>query len=202
MNPSAPIRLTLRLAALLVPAVEPTLAAAAAATGVVEGRISNARTGDYVERARLTVAGTTLETFSDASGEYRFPAVPAGSATVRAFFTGFEPATAAIQVTAGATVRRDFTLGAADGAVVKLAEYVVASSKEMDGAAIAINEQRFANNIVNVVSADEFGTVLESNPGDFLKYLPGITIDFIGGAARSISMGGVPPEYVPITVSG
>jgi len=201
MNPQSSIRLTLRLAALLTLVVAPTTALAAA-TGGVEGRISNARTGDYIERARITVAGTTLETFSDASGEYRFPAVPAGSATLRAFFTGFEPVTAVVNVAAGATVRRDFTLGAADGAVVKLAEYVVASSKEMDGAAIAINEQRFANNIVNVVSADEFGTVLESNPGDFLKYLPGITIDFIGGAARSISMGGVPPEYVPITVSG
>ena len=177
-------------------------AAPPAPTGGIEGRVSNGRTGDYVERARVTVAGTTLETFTDSSGEYRFAATPAGPATVRVFFTGFEPVTAAINVVAGTTVRRDFTLGAGDGTVVRLSEFVVSSSKEMAGAAIAINEQRFASNIVNVVSADEFGSVLESNPGDFLKYLPGITIDFIGGAARSISMGGVPPEYVPITVGG
>jgi hypothetical protein len=88
-------------------------------------------------------------------------------------------------------VRRDFNLGTdkarpevdRDGAIVRLSEFVVATSKEMAGAAIAINEQRFAPNIVDVVSAEEFGSVLESNPGDFLKYLPGITIDFIGGAA-------------------
>jgi iron complex outermembrane recepter protein len=170
-----------------------------AGTGTIEGRVVNLRSGDFVERARITVEGTSLETFTDTGGRYRLTQVPAGAATIKAFFTGFEVETATVTVESGSTVRRDFELG---GSIVKLADFVVATSKEMDGAAIAINEQRFASNIVNVVSADEFGSVLESNPGDFLKYLPGITIDFIGGAARSISLGGVPPEYVPITVGG
>ena len=38
---------------------------------------------------------------------------------------------------------------ATDGPTIKLDEFVVATSKDMDGAAIAINEQRFAPNIVN-----------------------------------------------------
>ena len=181
-----------------------------AATGTVEGRVLNTRNGEYVERARVTVDGTGLETFTDTGGQYRITNVPAGPAKVKVFFTGLELQTELVTVAPGATVQRDFNLSAGkgrpeidrEGAIVKLSEFVVASSKEMDGAAIAINEQRFASNIVNVVSADEFGSVLESNPGDFLKYLPGITIDFIGGAARSISMGGVPPQYVPITVGG
>ena len=49
-----------------------------------------------------------------------------------------------------------------DTEVVKLESLVVSSSREMDGAAIAINEQRFAPNVVNVVSADEFGVVPEA----------------------------------------
>jgi iron complex outermembrane recepter protein len=187
-----------------------TGASAQSSTATIEGRVINARTGDYVERARVTVEGTALETFTDTSGHYRLTNVPAGEARVRVFFTGFEAQTQTLTVAPGASAQRDFTLGvtpAAPGAerpgdVVKLGQYVVTSSKEMEGAAIAINEQRFASNIVNVVSAEEFGSVLESNPGDFLKYLPGITIDFIGGAARSISMGGAPAEYVPITVGG
>src|SRR5688500_1828471 len=170
-----------------------------AATGTIEGRVVNLRSGDFVERARITVEGTSLEAFTDTSGRYRLTQVPAGAATIKAFFTGFDVETATVPVAPGTTARCDFELG---GSIVKLADFVVATSKEMDGAAIAINEQRFASNIVNVVSADEFGSVLESNPGDFLKYLPGITIDVIGGAARSISLGGVPPEYVPITVGG
>lgn len=185
-----------------------------AATGTVEGRVTHLRTGDPVELARVTVEGTSLETFTDSAGQFRLSHVPAGQARVRVFFTGQDQQLAAVAVTANATARHDFTLttGAVpstglpptmpDGTVVKLDQFVVSTSKEMDAAAIAINEQRFATSIKSVVSADEFGSILESNPGDFLKYIPGITIDFIGGAARSISMGGVPPEYVPITVGG
>src|SRR6185503_10393690 len=72
------------------------------------------------------------------------------------------------------------------GAVVKLDQFVVATSKEMDAAAIAINEQRFAANIINVVSADEFGLVVDTGGGDM----------------RTISMNGVPANNVPITVGG
>src|SRR5207253_4837232 len=48
----------------------------------------------------------------------------------------------------------------------------------------------------------EFGTVVEGNVGDFLKFLPGITIDTGGGDARTISMNGVPSNNVPVTVGG
>ena len=49
------------------------------------------------------------------------------------------------------------------------------------GAAIAINEQRFAGSIVNVVSADEYGHVAEGNIGEFLKFVPGLATDTGGG---------------------
>ena len=86
--------------------------------------------------------------------------------------------------------------------MVKLDEFIVSTSKEMDAAAIAINEQRFAPNVINVVSADEFGAVVEGNVGDFLKYLPGITVDTGGGDMRTISMNGAPSNNVPIMVNG
>lgn len=172
---------------------------AAAASGTVEGRVLNGRSGEYLVRARVTVDGTGLETFTDNGGQFRLPAVPAGKATVRAFFTGVGADARAVEVASGGTTRMDFTLGAE---ATRLADFVVATSREMEGAAIAINEQRFAGNIMNVVSGEEFGAILENNVGDFLKFLPGISIDFIGGAARSVSMGGVPPEYVPITIAG
>src|SRR5688572_28224150 len=60
------------------------------ATGTVEGRVLNLRNGEYLERARVTVEGTGLETFTDSSGQYRLTNVPAGSARVRVFFTGLD----------------------------------------------------------------------------------------------------------------
>ena len=180
------------------------------ATGNVEGRVLNVRNGEYVERARVTIEGTGLETFTDDSGQYRLTNVPAGPARVRVFFTGLDLQTASVVVTSGATAQRDFNLEAGGrrsepgraGDVVKLGEFVVATSKQMDGAAIAINEQRFAPSMKNVVSADEFGAITDGNVGEFFKYLPGMNINVAGGEARQFSMNGVPAGNVPISVGG
>ncbi len=186
-------------------------ALAQAATGTIEGRVLNTRNGEYLEKARVTVEGTRIETFTDATGQYRLDGVPAGAARVRAFHTGLVAQVRSVTVASGQSVQQNFDLLdasakpaeiAKDGSVVKLDQFVVSNSREMDGAAIAINEQRFAANMMNVVAADEFGHVAEGNVGEFLKFLPGMSIDFVGGDARTISMGGVPSGNVPVSVGG
>ena len=185
-------------------------ALAQSATGTIEGRVLNTRNGEYLEKARVTLEGTRVETFTDSSGQYRFVGVPAGTARVRVFHTGLVAQTRSVVVTAGQIAQQDFNLSDADAkpntaandATVKLDKFVVSTSQQVDGAAIAINEQRFAPNIVNVVSADEFGHVAEGNVGEFLKFIPGISIDYGGGDARTISMGGAPSNNVPVTIGG
>ena len=177
-----------------------------AGVGTIEGRVLNARSGEYVENARLTVEGTPLETFSDSTGTYRLTNVPAGTARVTVRFSGLPPLTTSVAVAAGGVAPHDISLtGArpgADGAVVQLDAFRVATSREMDAAAFAINEQRFASAIKNVVSTDEFGNVAEGNAAEFIKFMPGVTIDYTGGNARDISINGVPSDFVPVTVDG
>jgi TonB-dependent receptor len=183
-------------------------------TGTIEGRITNPATGGVLENARISVVGSAQETLSDSGGFYRLDAVPAGAAQVRVFFSGFPPATAAVNVAPGQTAQRDFALSlatagagktgapGADDAVVKLDDFVVATSREMSGAALAINEQRFAPNMKSVVATDEFGDIAEGNVAEFMKFMPGVNIDYAGGNARDISLNGVPSIYVPVTLDG
>lgn len=182
-------------------------------TGSIEGRILNVRSGEYLERARVTVAGTLLETFTDSAGQYRLDRIPAGPAQVHVFFTGLDPTTATVAVAAGQTAQRDFSLSFSptsaasppsinDTTPIRLSEFSVTASREMNGAAIAINEQRFAPNFKTVVAADEMGTVPEGNLGEFMKFLPGVTVDYGGGEARVISLNGAPSGNVPISVGG
>jgi outer membrane receptor for ferrienterochelin and colicin len=72
----------------------------------------------------------------------------------------------------------------------------------MEGAAIAINEQRFAANMKTVVAADEFGAASEGDVGEFLKYLPGVSMEYLAGDARQVSLGGVDFNYTPVTFGG
>src|SRR6266498_1511892 len=80
----------------------------AQATGTIEGRVTNPATGGVVERAHITVEGTSLETFTDADGYFRLSGVPAGTVQVRALFSGFPSATASVSVAAGQAAQRDF----------------------------------------------------------------------------------------------
>ncbi len=217
--------LSASLSALLLSAIpvstraasSPTPAAAATAPGIIEGRVLNPRSGDYLEGARVTVDGTALEEFTDATGQFRLTQVPAGTHTLRIFYTGLAPHAETLTLAPGATAVRDVSLrplgsaatgtpaapsGQPGAAPIRLDAFTVATSREMDGAALAINEQRFAASIKNVVSTDEFGNVAEGNAAEFIKFLPGVTIDYTGGNARDISINGVPSSFVPVTVDG
>ncbi len=176
------------------------------AVGTIEGRVLNPRNGEYVESARVTVEGTSLETFSDSDGSFRLTNVPVGTARLTTRYTGLPTQTVSVEVLSGQVTKHDVSLAGTttkiDGTVVKLDEFRVTTSREMDAAALAINEQRFASNIKNVLSTDEFGNVAEGNAAEFLKFLPGVTIDYTGGNARDISINGVPSDNVPVTLDG
>ena len=177
----------------------------AVATGFIEGRVFSPASGEYLAQARVTVDGTGLETFTDADGRFRLGGVPAGPARLRVAYSGFVTATEVVSVTAGEVARRDMSLALAakiDRGVVKLDEFVISTSREMSGAALAINEQRHAPNLRSVVATDELGFVPEGNVGEFIKFLPGVSMDNIGGFARNVSINGVPPDYVPVTIDG
>lgn len=177
---------------------------ALAAAGTVTGRVDHPATGQYLNNARVTVAGTDLVAFTDQTGTYHLAGVPSGQATLRVFYTGMPPRDVAVTVPASGTVRQDVSLGEkleeADG-LVKLGRFVVAA-EEMDAEAIATNEQRFSPNIKNVVAASSFGDIAEGNVGEFMKYLPGVTADFADPTILSISVRGLNSHLTSVTSDG
>jgi TonB-dependent receptor len=193
---------------LLLSSFVPALAQSTA--GTIEGRVVNSRTGEFLERAQITVEGTAFETFTDSDGYYRLSNVPTGTARLRIFYTGLPAKTESLTVSSGQTLRHDVSLATSEaapgatreGEIVKLSEFVVGTSREMSGAALAINEQRFAANITNVISSDEFGGVAEGNVAEVMKFLPGVTIENSGGNLRFISINGVASDNVPVTIDG
>src|SRR5690606_15796684 len=63
-------------------------------------------------------------------------------------------------------------------------------------------EQRFSPNIKNVIETDAFGDIAEGNVGEFLKFLPGVTVDYVAADVRTVSVRGFPPAYTVVTVDG
>jgi TonB-dependent receptor len=188
-----------------------TSRASATSTGAVAGRIQNVATGQYLNNVRVTVKGTELVAFTDQTGSFRLSGVPGGPAVLEVFFTGLDIQQIAVTVRAGETLNQDVNLtsatryGANVSDTVKLDSFVVATSRETDGTAIAINEQRFSPNIKNVVAADAMGDVMDGNVGEFLKFMPGITAEYdrdSGGSVSSVSVRGFPTSMAVVSGDG
>ncbi|MFM9078583.1 MAG: carboxypeptidase-like regulatory domain-containing protein, partial [Opitutaceae bacterium] len=76
---------------------------AAAATGGLAGRVTNAATGNALGKARVSVKGTDLVVLTEDFGGYRLIDVPAGPREVEFFYTDLDPQVIGIEVPAGGT---------------------------------------------------------------------------------------------------
>ncbi len=196
---------TAALTALTV-ALAPIDASAQEGSGTVEGRVQNAVTGAALNNARVAVKGTNQVEQTDEAGRYTLSGLPAGPVTLRVTFAGLDDQEVTVTVPAGQTVSQDVEMTSkalyGDTDAIKLNEFVVQSTRETNARAIAVNEQRAANNIISVVSTDEFGTVVDRNPGEFLKMLPGVDVDYFANNITGVSVRGLGSVNTEINFDG
>jgi TonB-dependent receptor len=193
---------TLVLAAgLALPAAQ-----AQSATGTVTGRVANVGNDKYVANAVVSVEGTKLETLTNSFGEFHLPNVPAGEVKLKVVSGGLDTEVATVTVPAGGTVNRDFDLTSAErygeDKTVQLDTFVVSANREFEGNAIATNEQRYAKGLKVVMAADAFGDVTEGNVGEFLKFLPGVSVDYVAADVRTVSVRGFAASFTNVYVDG
>lgn len=181
--------------------------AAQPSPGAIRGRVLSPVTQEYLRNVEVSIAGTNLTVFTADDGSFSFTGVPPGERELVVSYAGYETVTARVAVAPAATVVRDFELSpsgprpaASAAAVVKLAQFVVSSERE--GNAKAIMDQRAALNIKNVIAADNFGDITNGNVGEFIKYMPGVVIDYNQSDARAVRIGGLDPKYVGVSVDG
>jgi TonB-dependent receptor len=182
---------------------------AAPAPVAVTGRVLNTVTGYYVRSAEVRLDGTDNIVYTEDGGDYRIE-VPAGPVTLTASYAGTQSSTLTLDAAPGAPNILDFELralatlrarpGAADDKVVMLEAFTV--SAERTGQARAIQEQRAAINVKTVIATDNFGELTQGNMGEFLKYMPGITLDFGESEATGVRIGGLDPKYTGFSADG
>ena len=199
--------------ALLVGLFAGNLSAQSAGTGAIEGRVLNVGNGRYLANAKVSVEGTNLQAITDGFGNFRITGVPAGEVKLTTSYSGLDTQTATLNVTAGQTSTHNVDLTSAERygvtapeegkeKVIQLDTFVVQSQREYEGDMLSTNEQRYAPNIKVVMSSDSFGSVNEGNPGEFLKYLPGITVDYVAADVRTVSVRGFASNFTNVYWDG
>ncbi len=168
---------------------------AQAGAAALTGTVSNANTRLFLESAEVRVGGRSVLT--DREGRFTVSGLKAGTQAVTVTYTGLEDLTENVTLAAGETARRDFAL---TSTIYKLDAFVVAS--EIEGNAAAINAQKKSDVFVQAISADTLGNVPEGNIGEFLRYVPGIQVNFSNADASTVSMRGQDPEATVFTFDG
>ncbi len=184
-----------RLLSALVAAALPSFAHAQTVDSMLTGTVANAKTRAFLEQAEVRVAGRAVLT--DREGRFTFAGLPAGAQEVVVSYTGLDDLRETVTLSPGRAVRREFAL---TSAIYKMDAFVVAS--EIEGNAAAINAQKKADFLVQTISADTLGNVAEGNIGEFLRYVPGIQVNFSNADASTVSMRGQDPEATVFTFDG
>lgn len=123
--------------------------AAAAQTGTLTGRITDAQSGRPLQDAQVTVPGTGLGVLSNANGRYLLLNVPAGQHSVRMDLIGYETMTQSASISAGQTATLDFAM---TQDVIDLEEIVVTGLGQE-------TQRRMLTTSVDVISSEEISQV-------------------------------------------
>ena len=142
--------------------------AAQQGSGTIEGTVTGPA-GGVLENVKITIQGENITTQTDPDGIYRLTRVPVGEHTVVYEYLGLQTATAVVTVTAGQTVVQNATL-------VYGGEIEVRGSPLLVGQAKALNRQKNAINISNIVAADQIGRFPDKNASEAAQRIPAVSL--------------------------
>lgn len=168
-------------------------------SGTLAGRIVDASLAGPLPGAVLVVEGTVLQAVSDGEGQFQLAGVPVGTQTVVVSFIGRQTVRAPVTVVSGQTVTLDIELR--DAFVLEEAVTVTAGPIG-DGEARALNQQKTAPNITNVVSANQIGQFPDANAAEATQRIPGISIERDQGEGRYVVIRGSEARLNSMMING
>ena len=169
-----------------------------AAPGSVTGSVLDSKTGKYLEGADVMINGTPLHTTTARDGTFTIFDVPAGPRNVTVSYPGRETKSVDVIVETGKPVSTEFSLGTSD--IITLGAFTVAGTKE--GMAQAVALQRVSINTKIVAAGDQYGDIAEGNAAEYLKFMPGVGIDYNANDARAATLRGMSTAFTNVTMNG
>ncbi|MDO8632708.1 MAG: TonB-dependent receptor plug domain-containing protein, partial [Phycisphaerales bacterium] len=167
-------------------------------SGTISGRVFEGATGRSLQGAIVKAAGTTVVDYTDSDGRFSLAGVPPGTVSLEVEYVGLDLFKQTVVVTAGSQVLVNAEL---KSEVLRMATFEVAESAR--GQALAINQQKTARGIINIVSEETFGAMNEGNIGYALQRLPGLSVnESEDGAPEGVNIRGLPSEFNSFQVDG
>lgn len=163
--------------------------------GNMAGKVTD-ETGGTLPGAAVIVKGTTLGTSTDINGQYQLRGIEAREVLITVEYIGYSSVTMKVNIESGKTVNQDFVMAESASAI----ESVVVSGV-VNGQQRALNQQRSADNMMQIMSADQMGRFPDLNVAEALQRLSGVTISRSRGEGAEAQLRGTPASFVNINVN-
>jgi hypothetical protein len=141
--------------------------------GMIIGRVVDSDGGGYLPGANIMLKGTILGASTDREGVFVIKDVPMGTYDLVVSYIGYEDYTTQVTVSESAYVVRMTEIPLKISAL-QTDEVVVEG--QMEGQIKALNQQRVAANIKNVVAREQMELFPDYTTADAVRRLPGVYI--------------------------
>jgi TonB-dependent receptor len=164
--------------------------------GTVSGRVTDPAKA-ALQGARVDLQPTGLTAVSDSQGQFNISDVPAGSYDLTVSYLGFSQFSASVYVTPGGVATVDAPL-----AIETVTEQVIVRGDRLHGDLEAINRERTADDVLQVLPAEVITSLPNTNVADALGRLPGISLERDEGEGKYIQIRGTEPRLNNVTING
>jgi TonB-dependent receptor len=163
--------------------------------GTITGTVKDS-SGAVLPGARVEVQKGP-SAVSDAQGQYLISNLPAGNYTVAVSYVGFSPFSTSATVTAGQIAHLDATLQ-----IESASQVVTVNGDRQLGEVEAINIERTADNIVQVLPSQVITSLPNTNIADAVGRLPSVSLERDEGEGKYVQIRGTEPRLSNMTING
>ena len=163
-----------------------------AIAGTVKDSSDSVLTGALVE---LQPSGKRV--VSDTQGQFRITDLAAGEYNLTFSYVGLETSTTTVKVEAGQTASVNGVLK-----VASVNDQVIVTADRPRGEAEAINIERTADNIVQVLPSKVINSLPNTNIADAVGRLPSVTLEHDEGEGKYVQIRGTEPRLTYVIVNG
>ncbi len=174
----------------------PGMLMAQSGKGTLVGRVTD-NAGAVLQGAQIELGPQASSAVSISIGEFTVAGLKPGSYKLTVKYVGFEPLTTNAVVSAGQTARVDAVLKVAS----KLEEVTVTADRAL-GEAEAINRERTADNILQVLPQEVITSLPNENVADAIGRLPSVTLERDEGEGKYVQIRGTEPRLSNLTIDG